>query len=104
MGSMSHDVLRRASCPVMVVTLPRASRPADLVDWYVAAILQELHDHPTALINITARDVVGQFLPPHGQTAGHKERIAATQALEHLAGSGLLYRQSVHGEMHYLND
>jgi hypothetical protein len=54
--------------------------------------------------NITARDVVGQFLPPHGQTAGHKERIAATQALEHLAGSGLLYRQSVHGEMHYLND
>lgn len=104
MGSVAHDVLRHASCPVMVVTLPRSSRPADLVGWYEAAIQQALHDHPTALVNITARDVVGQFLLPHGQTAGREERIAAAQALEHLAGSGLLYRQSVHGEMHYLND
>jgi len=104
MGSTSQCVLRQASCPVLVVTEPRSAHPRDLVAWYEAAIRQALSDSPSALINITASDVVDQFLPPHRQTAGRKERMAAVQALEHLACSGILYRHIVKGEMHYHND
>jgi len=103
-GSTSHCVLRHASCPVLVVTLPRSRQPDDLIAWYETAIQRGLADHPSTLVNVTAADVAGRFRPPHVHTAGRKERTAAAQALEHLARSGILHRHAVSGEMHYLND
>lgn len=104
MGSTSQCILRHASCPVMVVTLPRSTRPGDLVAWYETAIRQVLCDHPTELLNVTAADVVGRFPLPHVSTTGREKWTAATQALERLASSGVLYRYTVQGEAHYLND
>jgi Universal stress protein family len=104
MGSISQSILRRSLCPVMVVTHPRPVRPDDLFAWYEAAIRQVLVDHSTALVNLTVHDVVGLFLPPHGEISGREVWIAAAQALERLESSGLLYRQNVNGEVHYLND
>lgn len=104
MGSLSHGLLHQASCPVMVVTLPQPTPPGNRVAWYEAAVQQVLHNHPTAFVNITARDVVAQFRPAFVRTAGGKEQTAAAQALENLACAGVLYRHVVNGEMHYLND
>ncbi len=88
----------------MVVPLPRSTRSDDLVAWYEAAIRQALHNHPAALMNLTTADVVGRFPPPDAHNTGRKQRLAAAQALERLACSGLLYRHAATGEMHYLND
>ena len=104
MGSISQDMLRYASCPVMVMTLPRSTRPGNLVGRYETAILQRLTDHPTALLNVTAADVVRRFPLPHVATAGRAESAAAAHALERLASAGLLCRYTVQGETHYLND
>jgi nucleotide-binding universal stress UspA family protein len=104
MGSLSRGVLHQASCPVMAATLPQPTHPGNLVAWYEATVQQTLHDHPTALVNITASDVLVRFPPAHVRTAGRKEQTAAAQALENLAGSGVLYRHVVNGEVHYLND
>jgi nucleotide-binding universal stress UspA family protein len=104
MGSTSHCVLRRASCPVLVVMLPHSRRPADLVAWYEAALKQALHDHPTALFTFTAAEVASRFLPGAVPTAGRKERRAAERALEHLVQVGVLCRWDAQGEVHYVND
>jgi nucleotide-binding universal stress UspA family protein len=104
MGNISQDVQHKAPCPILVVTLPQATRPGSPVSWYVVALKQALHDHPGALLNLTAADVMARFPPPHQLISARQERRAAVQALEHLADSGMLCRQQVRGEMHYLND
>ncbi|WP_165423267.1 universal stress protein [Ktedonosporobacter rubrisoli] len=102
MGSMSHYVLRFASCPVLIVTQSQAH--TSLVAWYERAIQQALHEHPGTLVNFTAREVASGFVPSQVQAAGRKECEAATRALERLASSGILSRRKISGETHYLND
>jgi nucleotide-binding universal stress UspA family protein len=103
MGNISHDV-QQAPCPILVVTLPRAMSTRNLAGWYRAVLKQALRDHPDALMNLTAADVIEWFPPPHRPTSEHQERRAAVQALEQLAGEGVLCRQHVRGAMHYLSD
>jgi hypothetical protein len=107
MGSMSHSVMSMASCPVMIVAQPQLRQVGDLTSWYEAALKEMLQNHPTTLVNITAHDVhdvTKRFPPPHLQVSGKQERLAASQALERLESSKLLYRHDVGGEIHYHND
>jgi len=103
-GSTSRRVLKLASCPVLIVTLPRSRGPRDLVAWYEAAILQSLHEQSATLTIFTAQEVAGRFLPHQTHTVGRKERIAATHALKHLAVTGVHGLRQMRAEVWYLND
>jgi nucleotide-binding universal stress UspA family protein len=105
MGSKSRQVLRGATCPVMIVSLPAAQRPTDLVAWYEEAIIRYLNDKPGGLTVFTPSEVVQLFAPPGTRREpGHKERSAAILALERLAQEGVLCRHDIQGEMRYVND
>ena len=109
-GSTSQRVLQLASCPVMMVSLPRSTPsrkpkpPNDLVAWYGTAITRYLSEHPGTLQVLTPKEVVHQFVPPSKHTPGRKELAAATLALEQLARNGILCRHDVSGELRYVND
>lgn len=103
-GSTSRSVLRLAPCPVMIVTLPRVARPSDLVTWYEQAITTYLQEHTSSLTVFTPHEAAQKFVPTRKKTPGRKEIAAATLALEHLTGSGLLCRHDVKGELRYVND
>jgi nucleotide-binding universal stress UspA family protein len=103
-GSTSRRVLRLASCPVMIMALPRPRAPRDLVAWYEAAIRHTLADQSNTLVILTTREAAGRFLPPGVTAAGRKARKAAARALERLAAAGLLGRRDVAGEARFVND
>jgi nucleotide-binding universal stress UspA family protein len=105
MGSKSRRVLLGVTCPVMIVPLSSPKRPSDLVAWYEEAITHYLRENPGGLTVFTPTEVAQLFAPPNlKQGPGHKERAAAILALEHLAGTGLLCRHEVKGELRYVND
>jgi len=103
-GSISRRVLQLAPCPVMIVAVPKAQRPEDLVTWYEKAILGYLQENTNALTVFTSQEVARKFIPPNKKRAGRKEIAAATVALEQLASNGLLCRHDVQGELRYVND
>ncbi len=103
-GSTSRSILRLASCPVMIMVLPRSRPPKDLVACYEAAIRHTLADQPTSLVILTAREAAGRFLPLGATAAGRKARKAAARALERLAHAGVLSRRDVRVEVRYVND
>jgi nucleotide-binding universal stress UspA family protein len=103
-GSTTRRVLRLASCPVMIVAHPRPQRQGNLVAWYEEAVTRSLQDHPGVLAILTPREAARQFAPPLTKMVGHEEADAAARALERLAGSGVLVRHTVNGELRYIND
>ncbi len=103
MGSTSRSVLKLASCPVMIASLPQMPRPRDLVAWYKEAISDYLHEHPGKLTVFTSIEAAQMFAPPN-RIAGRKEVEAATVALKELASSGILFCQKVNGELRCMND
>lgn len=106
MGSISQQVLRFAPCPVMIAVVPTVphSHPTDLVTWYEEAITTYLEQHTDTLLVFTPDEVAQKFVPPNKKTPGRKETAAATVALEQLAGTGMLCRHDVKGELRYVND
>jgi nucleotide-binding universal stress UspA family protein len=105
LGSKSRQVLRGATCPVMIVALPPAKPPVDLVTWYEQAITRYLNEQPGGLTVFTPMDVAQLFAPPDSKrAASRKARAAALHALEHLAQEGVLCRHDIQGEMRYVND
>ncbi|HEY3991305.1 MAG TPA: universal stress protein [Ktedonobacteraceae bacterium] len=105
MGSKSRQVLRGATCAVMIASLPPEKPPVDLVTWYVEAITRYLNEQPGGLTVFTPTEVTQLFAPPNRKrAAGRKERAAAIHALEHLAQEGVLCRHDIQGEMRYVND
>lgn len=105
LGSKSRRILQGATCPVLIVSLPDAKRPADLVAWYEEAITRYLHENPGGLAVFKPVEVAQLFAPPNAARGpGRKERAAAILALEHLAGTGVLCRHEVQGELRYVND
>jgi nucleotide-binding universal stress UspA family protein len=105
MGSKSRRVLQGATCPVMIVTALPTRRPTDLVTWYETEITRYLRENPGGLTIFTPAEVAQLFAPPTGKKEpGRKERAAAAQALEHLAGAGVLCRHEVAGQLRYVND
>ncbi|HEU5381146.1 MAG TPA: universal stress protein [Ktedonobacteraceae bacterium] len=103
-GSKSRKVLQCTSCPVMIVSLPPARRPADLVTWYEDALTHYLHKNPGGLLILTPAEVAQLFLPSHMRKPGRKERAAALLALDKLVQDGMLCRHEVEGELRYVND
>lgn len=105
LGSKSRRVLHGVTCPVMIVSLSYAKRPSDLMTWYKEAITRYLNENPGGLTVFTPAEAAQLFAPPDLKKGpGRKERAAAAQALEHLAGTGLLCRHEVKGELRYVND
>ena len=102
-GSTSHQVLRHAPCPLMIVILPRTPPHCDLVAWYEEAVTRYLNAQAGRLTVLTPSAVAHMFAPLH-RTAGRKEIAAATHALERLSNKGLLCCQMINGEMCYIND
>src|SRR6266700_897784 len=56
MGSTSHQVVKRGSCPVMIATLPQIPSPHNLVAWYQEAITHSLREHPEKLMIFTSSE------------------------------------------------
>ncbi len=102
-GSTSRQVVKLASCPVMIASLPPTPYPRDLVAWYKEAITHYLHEHPSQLTIFTSSEAAQLFAPPN-RTAGRKEVDAASIALEQLADRGVLVCQKVNGELRCIND
>lgn len=102
-GSTSQQVVKLASCPVMIASLPQMPRPRNLVVWYKEAITHYLHEHPGRLMIFTSSEAAQMFAPPQ-RTAGRKEVDAASTALDELACSGILVCQKVNGELRCIND
>lgn len=103
-GSISRRVLQLATCPVMIISLPKVERPSNLVTWYEKAIADYLQENTNALTVFTSQEVARKFIPSGKKRAGRKEIAAATLALEHLASNGMLCRHDVQGEFRYVND
>ena len=103
MGSTSHQVVKRGSCPVMIASLPQIPGHHNLVEWYQEAITHSLQEHPEKLMIITSSEAARMFAPPQ-RTAGRKEVAAASTALEQLARRGVLVCQRVNGELRCIND
>ncbi len=103
LGSTSHQVVKRARCPVMIAALPQMPRPRELVAWYKEAITHYLHEHAEGLTVFTSSEAAHLFAPPQ-RTAGPQEVAAASAALEQLARSGVLVCQRVNGELRCVND
>lgn len=102
-GSISHQVVKLGSCPVMIASLPQMPGSPNLVVWYQEAITHSLHEHPDTLMIFTASETARMFVPPL-RTAGRKEVAAASAALEQLARRGVLVCQKVNGELRCIND
>jgi len=102
-GSTSHQVLKLATCPVMIASLSQMPGPGNLVAWYKEAITHYLHEHSNTLMVFTSYEAAQMFAPPNS-SAGRKEVSAASVALEHLACSGVLCCQKVNGELRCVND
>jgi nucleotide-binding universal stress UspA family protein len=102
-GSTSRQVVMLGACPVMVASLPQTPDQHELVAWYQEAIAHSLQEHPGQLLIFTASETARMFTPPQ-RAAGRKEVTAATAALEHLAGRGVLVCQKINGELRCLND
>jgi len=103
-GSTSRRVLQLAPCPVMIVSAPQIPRHTNLVVWYETAISSYLQQHTSTLTVFTSHEAAQKFVPPNKKRPGRKEIAAATLALEHLTGSGVLCRHDVKGELRYVND
>ena len=103
MGSTSHQVVKRGSCPVMIAALPQIRGSHNLVAWYKEAITHSLREYPEKLMIITSSEAARMFAPAQ-RTAGRKEVAAASAALEQLARSGVLVCQKVNGELRCIND
>lgn len=103
MGSTSHRVLKLASCPVMIASLPPMPNTANLATWYKEAISCYLHEHPGKLTVFTSYETAHMFAPQN-RAIGRKEVAAASLALKELASSGVLVCQMVNGELRCIND
>ena len=103
-GSTSRSILQLAHCPVMIVSYPNSSQPADLVTWYERSIRQYLQERTSDLTVFSPQEVAQMFVPPGKKAVGRKEIAAAILALEQLARGGKLCRHDVKGEMKYVND
>lgn len=104
LGSISHQILRFASCPVIVVPPPSELTSQKLVSWYEQAARSYLTTHTSSLIVLTPETVIKLFPLPHKQTNAQKELEAATLALESLASQGRLFRRDIQGQTRYIND
>lgn len=104
LGSISHQILRFSSCPVMVVPPPRAVTSQNLIVWYEQAARSYLATHTSSLIVLTPETVIKLFPLPSKQPDAQKEREAATRALENLATQGRLFRRDIQGQTRYIND
>jgi nucleotide-binding universal stress UspA family protein len=102
-GSTSRQVLQHAPCPIIIVALARTLPSHDLVVWYEEAVTHYLHEQAGRLTILTSREVARSFGPDY-RTAGRKEVVAATRALERLASNGVLCCRRVKGELHCMND
>ncbi len=103
-GSISHQVLQLAPCPIIMVRPPRPSTSQNLVAWYEQAAKNYLDTHTSSLIVFTP-DIVTELFPrPQKQSSAQKEIEAATLALENLAEQGILFRRDIQGQTHYIND
>jgi len=102
LGSTTAQVLRRAPCPVLLV--PVTSGSTNLVAWYEEAITRELSEHASGLSIFTPEGVASHFPPPHRTRLRRKDVTAATKALQHLAGKGVLICQQVKGTWQCFND
>jgi nucleotide-binding universal stress UspA family protein len=102
LGSTTAQVLRKASCPVLLVPVPSA--PTDLVAWYAAAITHELSEHACGLSIFTPEEVASRFASPHHTRLRRKEVRAAKKALQQLADQGVLICQQVKGTWQCFND
>src|SRR6266480_847307 len=103
-GSTSRSILQLAHCPVMIVSYPNSSQPADLVTWYERSIRQYLQERTSDLTVFSPQEVAQMFVPPGKKAVGRKEIAAAILALEQLARGGKLCRHDFKGEMKYVND
>ena len=104
-GSKSRRILQCATVPVMIVPSAPAKRPTDLAAWYEEEITRYLRENPGDLTIFNPAEVARLFAPPGSRREpGRKERAAAMLALDHLAGTGVLCRHEVKGELRYVND
>jgi nucleotide-binding universal stress UspA family protein len=88
LGSTTAQVLRKATCPVLLVPVPPG--PTNLVAWYEEAITRELSQHASGLSIFTPEEVASRFPPPHRTHPRRRDVTAAKEALSHLAGQGVL--------------
>lgn len=103
-GSISHQVLQFAPCPVIIVRPPRPSTNQSLITWYEQAAKNYLDTHTSSLVVFTPDTVTELFPLPRKQPIAQKEIEAATLALEKLAEQGVLCRRDIQGQTHYIND
>jgi deoxyribodipyrimidine photolyase len=103
-GSISHQVLHSAPCPVIMVLPPQPQTSQNLVTWYEQAAKRYLDTHTSSLIVLTPDTVTELFPLPRKQPIERKEIEAATLALENLAEQGVLYRRDIQGQIRYIND
>jgi nucleotide-binding universal stress UspA family protein len=103
-GSISHQILHLATCPVIVVPPPHLLTGQNLVSWYEQAARSYLTNHTSSLIILTPETVIKLFPPPSKQSEAEKELEAATLALEKLAEQGHLFRRDIQGQTRYSND
>lgn len=102
LGSTCAHVLRKAPCPVLLVTVPSAS--TDLVAWYEAAITRELSERASGLSIFTPEQVATSFSLQHRIRPRRKEVTAARKALQQLADQGVLICQQIKGRWQCFND
>jgi nucleotide-binding universal stress UspA family protein len=102
-GSTSRQVLRQASCPVLIISPSQISVPCNLVTWYKGAITHSLDGCPGILRVFTSDEVAHTFAPPD-RAVGHKEVEAASRALEQLSQDGMLCCHTIRGQLFYVND
>src|SRR5207248_5634742 len=84
-GSTSRGVLQLAHCPVMIISCPQATQPADLVSWYEKSIRHYLQEHTSDLTVLSPQEVAQMFVPSGKKALGRKEIAAAILALEQSA-------------------
>lgn len=104
LGSISHQILRFATCPVMVVPPPQIPTSQSMAAWYEQAARSYLNAHTSSLIVLTPETVVKLFPLPNKQAGMQKELEAATLALDKLAEQGRLFRRDIQGQTRYIND
>lgn len=102
LGSITAQVLRRAPCPVLLISLPSGSTP--LVTWYEEALAGWLSSHPSTFFMFTPEQVAIRFPPVPLTRVGRKEVRAAKEALQRLAHKGVLICQQVNGIWQCFND
>jgi K+-sensing histidine kinase KdpD len=103
-GSISHQVLQLAPCPVIMVVPPQPHSNKSLIAWYEQEAKSYLDTHTSSLVVLTPDTITKLFPLPRKQPIEQKEIEAATLALEKLATQGILCRRDIQGQIRYIND